>query len=235
MTFALASITQAVFARAGRNPSPFPSGDCATRQAAARRDRQGRGRQDDRGGRARPRRGAPGKARRPVRGGRQRAHVAARAGAHHGVRGSRGGEARVAPLPAEVADARRRAGREQPVPVPHRRGARAHASWSRSARSGTSPSSSRRAGDAGLRPRDRRRARHRARAGDAAGAEHVRDIARVGPIGRHAERIDAFLRDPASDRRARGRAARGDAGERDASTSSARSPTSWAWRSTRSW
>ncbi len=61
MTFALASITQAVFARAGRNPSPFPSGDCATRQAARRRDRQGRGREDDRGGRARPRRGAPRK------------------------------------------------------------------------------------------------------------------------------------------------------------------------------
>ena len=67
-----------------------------------------------------------------------------------------------------------------------------------------------------LRPRHRRRARLRARPGDAHGAEHVRrDRARradpapgvQGP--RHARR-------PAPDRLRRGRAARGDAGQRDA-------------------
>src|SRR3954454_21997352 len=72
MTFALSAITQAVFARVGRNPSPFPSGDFATGQAARRRDGQGRRRQDDPGGRARPRRGAPRQARGAVRGDRRR-------------------------------------------------------------------------------------------------------------------------------------------------------------------
>src|SRR5215217_4317905 len=160
MTFALASITQAVFARAGRNPSPFPSDVCATGQAAPRRDRQGRGREDDPGGRARPRGGAPRQARGAVRGGRQRAHLAARARADHRVRRPRGGEARVAPLPAQVADTRRRAWREQPVPVPHRRGARAHRA--RDDREGVGP---RPAGAAhrraGVRPGDRRDPRER--------------------------------------------------------------------------
>ena len=67
-----------------------------------------------------------------------------------------------------------------------------------------------------LRPRDRRRARLRARPGDADGAEHVRrDRARRADPApgvqdpRHARR-------PAADRLRRGRAAGGDAGERDA-------------------
>src|SRR4029453_14184313 len=74
MTFALASITQAVFARAGRNPSPFPSGACAIGQAPRRRDRQGRGREDHARGRAGARRRTAREARRVVRGGRARSH-----------------------------------------------------------------------------------------------------------------------------------------------------------------
>src|SRR4029453_630691 len=81
MTFALASITQAVFARAGRNPSPLASGVCATGQAPDRRDRQGRGREDHGRGRSGDRRRAARQARRAVRGGRARSHVAARPGA----------------------------------------------------------------------------------------------------------------------------------------------------------
>src|SRR5215210_2615146 len=92
MTFALASITQAVFARAGQNPSPFLSGVFATGQATARRDGQGRGGKDDRRGRPRARRRAPRKARGAVRGGRRRTRGEHRPGADQGGRGSRGGQ-----------------------------------------------------------------------------------------------------------------------------------------------
>src|SRR5215212_3512481 len=102
MTFALASITQAVFARVGRNPSPFPSGAFATGQAARPRDGQGRRRKDDRRGRSRPCRGAPGQARRALRGGGSGPPVPARPGAHGRVRRSRGGEGGVAALPAQI-------------------------------------------------------------------------------------------------------------------------------------
>src|SRR5215218_8351912 len=125
MTFALGSITQAVFARAGRNPSPFPSGGSATRQAPHPRDRQGRGREDDRRGGARARGGAARQPRRAVRGRHGARRDGARPRAVRGLGRPRAGEAGVAPLPAEVADAGRGSGRKPPVPVPDRSRARA--------------------------------------------------------------------------------------------------------------
>ena len=117
------------------------------------------------------------------------------------------------------------AGRQQPVPVPRRRGARAARARRRSARSGSSRSSSRAHGDAApydLVIVDAPATGHGL--GDAARAEHVpRHRARRARSAARPSTIDAFLRDPAPDRRARGRAARGDAGERDARVRARRS------------
>src|SRR5215218_4438209 len=112
MTFALASITQAVFARAGRNPSPFASDAFVIGQAAGARHGQGRGRKDDHRRRPRADRRAGRQARGAVRGGRADAsrrgaepHPPRRPRAR--LRRPRGREAGVASLPVEVAHARR--------------------------------------------------------------------------------------------------------------------------------
>src|SRR5262245_32282260 len=214
MTFALSAITQAVFARAGRNPSPFPSGACATGQAPRDRDRQGRRREDHGGRRTRPRCRAPRPARGALRGGRSRPPAGARPGAHHGVGRSRGGEAGVAALPAQVAHARRRAGRLAAVPVPNRRGPRALGAGDD--REGLGPGADRAPHrQHRVRRRDCRRPGHRPRARDASLPQHVR-CRGSGRAGRPPRGDDRPLApQPEAHGRRDGGSPRGDAGQRD--------------------
>ena len=89
------------------------------------------------------------------------------------------------------------------LPVVRRRDARDARAGARSARSGSWRSTSAAPSGAAVRPRDRRRARDRARLGAPARAATFADIARVGPIahqGRRSTRRCATRRRPPSSR-----------------------------------
>ena len=176
MTLALGVITRAVFARAERNPSPLSSGAFATGQAARARDGQGRRRQDDRRRRARAGRGAPRQAHGGVRGGRAGA-------ARRDVRGERRRprRARAGPRPVRrlgrPASGRRRSGSRyqlRSATLAGLLGGSRVFQYLTAAAPGLTElvtigkvwdlaQLERRTGRLGLRPGDRRRARHRTR------------------------------------------------------------------------
>ena len=127
---------------------------------------------------------------------------------------SRAHEGGVAPLPAALGHARRAARRQPRVPVPH--GGGAGPDRARDDGQDLGPRAARAADrGGGLRPRDRGRARHGTRPGDAERPVHLRGRGAGGPDpppGAHHRRVRARRRY----HRGAGRlAAGGDPGERD--------------------